>query len=140
MNEKNCYYFDDIIRATIGDIYFTDILLDEKLYKENHENILIYDIWYKTSTVAKPLHIRFDKINGFIEIHDEIRYLVLLGYVYCDKIWFDYVYCDKIFNKIKYLLIEKSGIRNSMNNNFENIRIDSFNSLPIEKNLLFIML
>ena len=132
--KRNCYYFDDIIRATNGDIYSTDILLDEKLYKENRENILIYDISYKTLTVAKPLRIRFDKINGFIKIHDKIRYLVLFDYVYCDKILFDYVYCDKICNKIKYLLIQKSGIRDSMNNNnLENVRINSFDSLPIEK-------
>ena len=39
-----CYYSDDIIRARNRDIYSTDILLDEKLCKENHENILIYDI------------------------------------------------------------------------------------------------
>ena len=45
-----CYYFDDIIRARNRNIYSSDILLDEKLYKENHKNILIYDISYKTST------------------------------------------------------------------------------------------
>ena len=39
-----------------------DILLDEKLY----ENIWIYDISYKTSAGARPLRIRFDKIDGFI--------------------------------------------------------------------------
>ena len=49
---------------------FSDMLLDEKLYKENDENFLIYDISYKTSMGAKPLHIRFHKIDGFIKIHD----------------------------------------------------------------------
>ena len=39
-----CYYFDVIIIDV--DIYFSDILLDEKLYK----NIWIFDISYKTST------------------------------------------------------------------------------------------
>ena len=34
----------------------------------------------KTSTGAKPLRIRFDKIDGFIKIHHKIRYLVLFGY------------------------------------------------------------
>ena len=42
-----CYYFDDIIRARNRDVYSTDILLDWKVYKENHKNILIYDISYK---------------------------------------------------------------------------------------------
>ena len=92
-----CYYFDDIIRARNTDIYSTDILLDEKLYKENHENILIYDISYKTSTGPKQLRIRFDKIDVFIKIHDKSRYLVS----------FDDGYCGKICDKVKYLLIEK---------------------------------
>ena len=38
-----CYYFDDIIRARNRDVYSTDILLDWKVYKENHKNILIYN-------------------------------------------------------------------------------------------------
>ena len=36
----------------------------------------------------KPLHIRFDKIDGFIKICGEIRYLVLLEY-------------NKIYDKIR---------------------------------------
>ena len=58
-----CYYFDDIIRFWDRDIDFSDILLDEKLYKEKYENILIYDISCKTSTCAKPLRIRLDKVD-----------------------------------------------------------------------------
>ena len=46
---------------------------------------------------AKLLRIRFHKIDGFINIQDEIRYLVLFYYSYCDKI------CDKI----KYLIRKK---------------------------------
>ena len=42
MKNCTCYYFDDII--TVRGIYFSDILLDKKLYKEKYENILIYDI------------------------------------------------------------------------------------------------
>ena len=59
------------------DIYYSDILLDEKLYKEKSENILIYGISHKTSTCAKPLRFRYDKKDGFIKIHNGIRYLVL---------------------------------------------------------------
>ena len=91
------------------------------------KNILVYDISYKTSTGAKPLRIRFDKIDGFIKIHNKIRYLVL----------FDYSYYDKIGDRIKYLINEKSGITESIYNNFGKIRIDSNNSLPIEKILNF---
>ena len=53
MNLKNriqncaCYYFNDIIK--IEDFDFDKILLDEKSY----ENILIYDISYKTLIGAK---------------------------------------------------------------------------------------
>ena len=79
---------------------------------------------------AKPLRIRLNKIDRFIKIHDKIKYLVL----------FDYSYCDKICDKIKYLISEKSGITDSINHNFARIRIDSYDSLTIEKYWLFIML
>ena len=50
-----CYYFDDIMRVI--DIDFSDNLLDEKSYK-TYENILIYDISFKTFTGAKQFHIK----------------------------------------------------------------------------------
>ena len=75
-----------IIKFWVTDTDFSDILLDETLYKENYENILIYNISYKTSTGAKPLRVKFDKIGRFIKIHDKIRYLVLFDYSGCDKI------------------------------------------------------
>ena len=43
----------------------------------------------------------------------------------------------KICDKIKYLISGKSGITDSINLNFGKIRIDSYNSLPIEKILTF---
>ena len=88
-----CYYFDDVMRAW-DMIDFSDISLEEKLYKENNENILIYEISYKSSTDAKPLRIRYDKIDGFIKIHNKIRYLVL----------FDW--CDKVYDRVKHLISE----------------------------------
>ena len=108
------------------DTDFSGILLDEKLFDEKNENILIYDISYKTSTGAKPLRISYDKIDGFIKIHNKIRYLVLF-----------YDYCDKICDRIKYLVSKKNGIAGSINYNFSIIRIDSCDSLPIEKILTF---
>ena len=88
----------------------------------------MYDISYKTSTSPKPFHIRFNKINGFIRVRGgEFRHLVLFNYILFDKV------CDKI----KYLISEKSGITDSFDKNFGKIRIDSFNSLPIEKILVF---
>ena len=52
------------------DFDFGRILLDENVYREKYENILIYDISYKTSTVPKALCIRYDEIDGFIKIHE----------------------------------------------------------------------
>ena len=73
------------------------------------------------------MRIWFDKIDGYIKIHDKIRYLVL----------FDYGYCEKICDKIKYLISEKSGITDSINHNFARIKINLSDSLPNEKVLNF---
>ena len=54
--------------------------------KKKYENVLIYDISDKTSTGPKPLRIRYDKINGFIKIHNKIRYSALFD-EQCDKIF-----------------------------------------------------
>ena len=62
----------------VRDIIFSDILLDEKLYK-TFENILIYDISYKTFMGSISLRIRFNEIDGFIKVYDGIRYLVLFN-------------------------------------------------------------
>ena len=57
-NIKNytCYHFDEIIKIEYFDF---DILLDKKSY----ENILVYNISYKTLTGAIPLCIRFNKVS-----------------------------------------------------------------------------
>ena len=106
---------------------FSGILLDEKLYKEKDKNDLVYGISCKTSAGEKPLRIRYDEIDGFIKIHNGIRYLVL----------FDCGWLDKICDRIKYLISEKNGITDSFNHYFARIRIYSYNSLPIEKILTF---
>ena len=115
-------YFDDIINGTKID--FTNILLNKKLY----ENISVYKILYKTPTCSKPLHIRFDKIDGFIiSLHGKIKHLILFNYGLFHKI------CDKI----KYLISKKSCITNSINHDFTKIRTVSSISLPIKKILTF---
>ena len=53
INNRTCYYFDDIIK--IEDFDFDNVLFDEKSY----ENILIYGISYKTLIDPKPLRIMF---------------------------------------------------------------------------------
>ena len=77
INIKNrvCYYFDDIINCR--KINFITILLDKKSY----ENISVYNISNKTPTGPKPLHIRFDKIDGFIlSLGGKIKNLILFDY------------------------------------------------------------
>ena len=44
---------------------------------------------------------------------------------------------DKICDKIRYHISEKNGIADSINQNFGEIRIDSYNSFSIEKILAF---
>ena len=76
---------------------------------------------------AKPLRIWFEKIYGFMKIDNGIRYLVL----------FASERYNAIYDRINYLISKKSGITYSINLNFARIRIDSYNSLPIEKNIDF---
>ena len=76
---------------------------------------------------AKPLRIRLDEINGFIKLYNGIRYLIFN----------DYERYNAIYDSIKYLKSEKTGITDSINHNFARIRIDSYNSLAIEKILTF---
>ena len=51
----------------VTDTDFNNILLYKKSYKFFFENILVYDILYKTFMRQKPLRTRVDKINGFIK-------------------------------------------------------------------------
>ena len=90
------YYFDDKMRVI--DIDFSNILLKKKKSYKTYENILIDDISYKIFMVSKPLRIRLNEIDGFINIYDGIRYLVLLGSGLNNT----------IYNRIRYLISEKS--------------------------------
>ena len=49
---------------------------------------------------AKPLHIRFDVINGFIKIYDGTRHLVLFGPERHNP----------IYDRISYVISEKSDV------------------------------
>ena len=72
----------------------------------------------------KPLHIRFDKIDGFIRIYGGTRYLTLFG---CEK------YCT-IYVRIRYLTSLKS-ITCIFSHHFAKVKVDSYNFLPTEKRL-----
>ena len=101
-----------------------DVLLDEKSY----ENVSIHDGPSKHLWVQKCC-VRFDKVDGITEIYNWTRYLELFG----QRIY------NTIYERINYLMSGKSDTKFIINHNFARIRIDSHNSLPIEKTL-FIML
>ena len=98
-----------------------NILIDEK----SSGNILVYDISYKTLIGAKPLRIRPNKVDGFIRVYDETRYLVLLG---GEKY-------DFIYNKTFDLIGAKSDITYVIFHNYPKINVDLYDSLPVEKAL-----
>ena len=60
------------------------------------------NILYKALIDAKPLGIRFHKVERFIRIYNGTRYLVLFG---PEKY-------DEIYNRISYLISQKNDIKN----------------------------
>ena len=62
-----------LMAIKLEDCDIDNILIDEK----SRENILIYDISFKTLIGPKPLRVRFDKIDAFIRLYDGTRYFVL---------------------------------------------------------------
>ena len=115
-----CFYFNVIITFEVFDF---DILINKKSYK----NILVYNIPYKTLNSAKPLHIRFDKIDIFFRIYDQTRYLV----------FFEGEKYDSIYNRIRYLIGVKKIITYVFSHNYAVINVDSQDYLPVEKTLTF---
>ena len=53
--------------------WLPNILID----KESYENILVYNISWKSLIGTKPLCVRFDKIDGFIRVYAGTSYLTL---------------------------------------------------------------
>ena len=100
-----------------------NILLGEQSY----ENILVYEILYKILIGKKPLRIGFDKIDGFIRVYDGTRHLVLFG---PEKY-------NGTYDRIRYLISLKSGITYAISHNFAKIKIDSCDSVLLEKNIDF---
>ena len=74
---------------------------------------------------AKPLRIRFNKIDGFSRVYDGTKYLVLFG---AGK-------CDLIYNRIRYLIRVKSVITYVILIIMQKSKVDSYDSLPLEKTL-----
>ena len=86
---------------------------------------MIYDTSYKTLLGPKHLRIKFDRIDEFIRIYDGTKYFVLLG---PEK------YVD-IYNRIRYPVSLESCITYIFSHYFAKIKVDSYDSLPIEKRL-----
>ena len=106
------HYFDD--RIKLEDFDLDNILIDEKW----HENILIYDISYKTLTGSKPLGIRFDKIDRIIRIYDGTRYITLLG----TKKY------GAVYDRIRFRISLKSNITYAFCQYFAQVKVDSYDS------------
>ena len=95
-----CYYFHDIMK--LEDFDFDNILLDQRGY----ENNLVYVISYKNLIAAKPFLIKFNKIDGFIRVYEEKRYLVLFDSIPL----FESIQYGTIYNRIRYLISQKKGM------------------------------
>ena len=73
---------------------------------------------------AKHLHIRFDKIYGFIRVYDGTRYLVLFGGEKYDSI-----------SRVRCPIGVESGATHVISHNYAKIKVDLYNLLPPEKPL-----
>ena len=73
--------------------------------------------------VQKYFFVRFDKVDGFIRVYDGTRYLVLL----------DPEKYEVFYNGIICLISQKSVITFFSSRNYGKVKIDSFDSLPLEK-------
>ena len=111
IKSRTCYYFNNMIKTE--DFDFINTLIDKKSY----ENILVYSISYKILIDSEPLHIIFDKIDGFIRVYNGTCYLVLFR---SEKYY-------SIYERIKYF--------NS--HNYAAIKVDSYDFLPLGKTMIF---
>ena len=88
---------------------------------------MIYDISYKNLIGPKTWRIKIDKIDGLVRIYDGTRYLTVFG---SEKY-------DTIYDRIRYLISLKSGITYVFTHFFAKIKVDSYDSLSIEKMFTF---
>ena len=84
---------------------------------------MVFNISNKTLIGAKPRRISFNKFDRFIRVYDGTRYLALFR---PEKYY-------AIHNRIRYLMSQKSGITYVFSHNYVRIKIDSYDSLPLEK-------
>ena len=87
---------------------------------------MIYDISCKTLIGPIPFRIRVDKINKFIRIYAGTTYLFKIAWFW--KLWY-YLRQNQISHKFKkrYHIL--------FSHYFEKIKVDSYDSFPIEKRM-----
>ena len=95
--------------------------------------LIVYKILYKNLIAGKPLRIRFDKIDGCTWVSEGTRYWVLFG---SKNIQF-HLQQDWIFD---WIIGVKNGITYVISNNYAKIKLDSYESLPLEKDLPFFIM
>ena len=71
------------------------------------------------------MRIIFNKVDEFIRVYDGNRYLVLFG---LEKY-------GAIYSRIRYLISQKGGMNICVFSYYVNIKVDSYESLLIEKKL-----
>ena len=86
--------------------------------------ILWFTIFHIKVWLVQNLCVIYSKkIDEFITIYDEPRYLSLFG---PEKY-------DAIYNRIKYIISQKSDIKYIFPRYYAKVKVDSCDSLPIEK-------
>ena len=72
------------------------------------------------------MRISFDKVYGYIEKHGRNRYASL---------FYHYQKYERTFDRIKYLVSQKSNISDIYYHNFMKFGINSYDGIPPEKNI-----
>ena len=94
-------------------------MIDEK----SRKNIFIHNISHKTLICPKPLCVTFYKVDEFNRVYDGTRYLLVFG---PEK-------KDVFYNRIRYLIGLKSCVTYVISRNYARIKVDSYDSVPLEK-------
>ena len=121
IKNHTCNHFVEIIK--IEDFYLYIILIDGKSY----ENILVYNISNKSLINSRSFRIRFAEIDVFIRAYDGTRCLVLFV---SEKY-------DSVYNRTRHLINVKSDIPYIISHSYAKIKVDSYESLPLEKTKTF---
>ena len=107
IKNRTCYHLDEIIKFEY--FYFENVLIDEK----PNENVLAYNISYKTFIGTQLFRIRLDKIDEFIRVYVGTRYLVLFGTEKYDIIYIRIRYltdAKMVLHMLVFIIMPKSKL------------------------------